>query len=148
MMLAFSLYTSTKTMKTVFILHHSYELDEDNETKFIGTYSTKEQAELAIARLKDRNGFKYYPNAFEISEYELDKDNWTDGFATMIKIKVKGKDNSWTTVQAECLPNNRYQIWELYENESLGDFKHLDIVECEERDKDLFAVKLVSKTET
>lgn len=135
-------------MKTVFILQHSYELDGHDETKFIGTYSTKEQAELAITRLKDKNGFKYYPNAFEISEYELDKDNWTDGFATVINIQVKRKDNSWTTVQAECLPNNRYQIWELYQNESLGDFKHLDIVECEERDTYLFAVKLVSKTET
>ena len=60
-------------MKTVFILHHSYELDDQDETKLIGTYSTKEQAELAITRLKDKNGFKYHPDAFVISEYELDK---------------------------------------------------------------------------
>ena len=131
-------------MKTVFILHHSYELDDHDETKLIGTYSTKEQAELAITRLKDKNGFKYRPDAFVISEYELDKDNWTEGFATMTIIHVKRKDNSWTTVQAECLPNERYQICELYDNESLGEFRHLDIVECEERDNNLFAVKRVS----
>ncbi len=146
--LAVSFKTSNKTMKTVFILYHSYELDGHDETKLIGVYSTNEQAEFAITRLKDKNGFKYRPEAFEISEYELDKDHWTEGFATMINIQVKRKDNSWTTVQAECLPNNRYQIWELYENNSLGEFKHLDIVECEERDNNLFAIKLVNKTDT
>ncbi len=96
-------------MKTVFILHHTYERDEHEEAKLIGVYSTNVQAELAINRLKD---------------------------------------NIWTTVQAECLPNNQYQIWELYDNDSLGEFKHLDTVECEEKDDGLFAVKLVSKAET
>lgn len=66
----------------------------------------------------------------------------------MINIQVKRKDNSWTTAQAECLPNNQYQIWELYENDLLGEFKHLDIVECEERDQNLFAVKLIRKADT
>jgi len=139
--------TNINNMKTVFILHHSYEIDEHEETKLIGVYSTNEQAELAISRLKDKNGFKYKPDAFEISEYELDHDNWTEGFATMINIQVKHKDNSWITVQAECLPNKQYQIWELYDDDSLGNFKHLDIVECEERDHDLFAVKLISKAD-
>ena len=132
-------------MKTVFILQHSYELDNYDETKLIGVYSTKEQAELAINRLKEMNGFKYYPDAFEISEYELDKDHWIEGFATMTSIQVKRKDNSWTTVQAECLPNNRYQIYELYDNSSLGEFNHLDIVECEERNDNLYAIKLICK---
>ena len=135
-------------MKTIFILHHSYELEEREETKLIGVYSTREQAELAITRLKDKNGFKYRPDAFEISEYELDQDNWTEGFATMITIQVKSKDDSWITVQAECLPNNQYQICELYENDLLGEFKHLDIVECVQKENDLFANKLISKSET
>lgn len=134
-------------MNTVFILQHSYELEGCDETKFIGAYSTKEQAELAINRLKDQNGFKYRPDAFEISEYVLDQDNWTEGFSTLTTIQVKSKDNSWITVQAECLPDNQYQIWELYDNELLGEFKHLDIVECEEKDDDLFAFKLASKSD-
>lgn len=132
-------------MKTVFILHHSYELEGCGETKLIGAYSTKEQAELAINRLKDKNGFKYRPDAFEISEYELDQDNWTEGFATMATIQVKDNNNSWITVQAECLPNKLYQIWELFDNDLLGEFKHLDIIECEEKDGYLFATKLVSR---
>ncbi len=134
-----------KTMKTVFILHHTYELDGHDETKFIGVYSTKELAELAITRLKDKNGFKDRSDAFEISEYKVNQDNWTEGFATMTSIKVKNKNNSWTTVQAERLPNNTYQICELHDNDTLGEFKHLDIVECEQKDDDLFAIKLINK---
>lgn len=135
-------------MKTVFILHHSYELDGCEETKLIGVYSANEQAELAISRLKDKRGFKYKPDAFVISEYELDSDNWTEGFSTMTTIQVKSKENTWVMVQAECLPNNRYQILEAYDNDSLGEFKHMDIVECEEKEDGLFAIKLVSKANT
>jgi hypothetical protein len=40
--------------------------------------------------------------------------------------------------------NKTYQIHELSENDLLGHFKHLDIVECEERDNQLYAVKLVN----
>ncbi len=134
-------------MKTVFILHHTYELDGHYEIKLIWVYSTKEQAKLAITRLKEKDGFKYRPTGFEISKYKLDQDTWVDGFATMINIQVKGKNNWWKTVQAERLPNNTYQIWELYDNDSLSEFKHLDIVECEERDDILFAIKLVKKWE-
>ncbi len=132
-------------MKIVFILHHSYELEGQEETKLIGVYSTKIEAELAITRLKDKNGFKYWQDAFEISEYNLNQDNWTEGFSTMTTIQVPTNVGTWVSVQAECLPNKQYQIWELYENDSLGEFKHLDIVECEERNKELFAIKLVSK---
>lgn len=62
-----------KTIKAVFILLHSYELYGYERAKIIGTYSSKEQAESAIARLKDKNGFKHYPDAFEISGYDLTK---------------------------------------------------------------------------
>ncbi|WP_276482644.1 DUF7336 domain-containing protein [Paraflavitalea pollutisoli] len=132
-------------MKTAFILHHSYDLDGYDETKLIGIYSTMEQAELAINRLKGLNGFKYHPDKFEISEYELDKDHWTDGFATMTGILIKSEDNSWKTAQAECLPNDCYQVFEVYEDTSSWEFKHLDIVECEERAGILYAVKLVQR---
>jgi len=134
-------------MKTIFILQHSYELDGHDETKFIGAYSTKEQAELAITRLKDKNGFKYRTDAFEISEYELDQNNWTEGFSTMTTIQVKSKYDTWITVQAECLPNNNYQICERDENDLLSEFKYQDIVECEERDGSLLVVRRAIKTD-
>jgi hypothetical protein len=73
-------------MKTVFILEHSYELNGHDETKFIGVYSTNEMAESAINRLKYKNGFKYHPDAFVITECELNKDSWTEGFAVTSKF--------------------------------------------------------------
>ncbi len=132
-------------MKSAFVLEHSYEINGNDETKLIGIYSTNELAEEAILRLKIQPGFRDRPEDFHISEYELNKDNWVEGYAIMTTIQVKNNDNKWTTVQAELLINNTYQIIELYDNDSLGEFKHLDIVECEERDNDLFVIKLVSK---
>lgn len=129
-------------MKTVFVLQHSYEIGGHDETKFIGVYSSQGQANLAVNRLKEMPGFRDRQENFEISEYEIDKDHWTEGYASMIGINVPSKTGGWTTVQAECLPNKTYKIHELYENDLLGQFKHLDIVECEERDNLLYAIKL------
>lgn len=130
-------------MKSVFIVQHSYDSDGCEETKFIGAYSSKKEAELAIKRLIDKPGFKNWPDAFFIDKYDLNKDHWTEGFSTMTTIHVKNILDEWTIVQAECLPNKTYKIIEYYENDKLGPFKHLDIVECEERDDELFAVRLV-----
>lgn len=132
-------------MKSAFVLQHSYEIDGNDETKFIGVYETKELAEQAILRLKIQPGFCDRPEDFHVSEYEINKDHWVEGYSTVTTIQVRDKDNRWTTVEAKWLMNNTYQIIELYDNDSLGEFKHLDIVECEERDNDLFAIKLVTK---
>lgn len=71
-------------MKIVFILQHSYELSETGakETKLIGVYSSKTKAEAAIGRLSKQPGFKDFPDCFHIDEYEIDQDNWCEGFAT------------------------------------------------------------------
>jgi hypothetical protein len=132
-------------MKSAFVLQHSYEVDGNDETKFIGVYATYELAEEAILRLRTQPGFRDRPEDFHISEYEINKDHWVEGYAVMTTIQVKDKNNKWTTVQAEYLKHNTYQIIELYDNDSLGEFKHLDIVECEERDSNLFASKLITK---
>ena len=124
-------------------MQHSYEVDGIDETKFIGVYATKEIAEAAIIRLKNKPGFRDRPENFQISEYELNKDHWVDGYAVMTTIQVKDNKNKWKTVQAEYLINNTYQIIEFYENDSLGEFKHNDIVECEERDGEIYAIKLI-----
>ena len=73
-------------MKSVFILQHSYELAEtgEEETKFIGVYSSKEKAQEAISRLSLQPGFKDLTEYFFIDEYEIDQDNWCDGFVTEI----------------------------------------------------------------
>ncbi len=81
-------------MKTVFVLQHLHVFPsgaEDN--KLIGTYGFRESALAAIDRLKVQPGFCDYPrlidpliddeeSGFYLDEYELDKDNWSEGFIT------------------------------------------------------------------
>ncbi|BBB90460.1 DUF7336 domain-containing protein [Methylomusa anaerophila] len=71
-------------MKFAYVLQHSYEVGEDgafDEVKLIGVYSSKEKAEQVIRRYKILPGFKDYPmECFHISEYEIDKDQWAEGF--------------------------------------------------------------------
>ncbi len=66
------------------MVQHSYERSEtgEEEIKFIGAYSSRVKAEDAIKRLSKQSGFKDFPEYFFIDEYEIDKDNWTEGFVT------------------------------------------------------------------
>lgn len=132
-------------MKSVFLLQHSYEQDGYDEIKFIGVYSTMVEAKNAIKRLSKENGFKYRINGFVIDEYEIDKDHWSEGFATMTSIQVKSKNDEWMTVSAECLPNDEYLIIEKCENEKLGEFKDGDIVKCKKDSDELYAIEKIKK---
>ncbi len=68
-------------MTMVFLLWHVHEISsEQDDDKLIGVYSTKENAEHAISRTKNRPGFNKRLGRFEIAEYVLDEDNWRDGF--------------------------------------------------------------------
>lgn len=83
-------------MKSVFLLHHSHVFSEDNESeKFIGVYASEQDAFEAIERLKTQPGFSEYPklldpystddvdeSGFFISECELGKDHWVEGYVT------------------------------------------------------------------
>ncbi len=53
---------------------------DESEFILIGVYDSDIQAQQAIGRLCLKNGFSDYPEGFEISEYELNKDHWTEGF--------------------------------------------------------------------
>jgi hypothetical protein len=71
-------------MKTVYVLHHVRPIGEnDEDVKLIGIYRSKEAAGAAVARLLGQSGFRDYPDGFKAEPYELDKDNWTEGFATV-----------------------------------------------------------------
>ena len=133
-------------MNSVFILQHSYESGDCDETKLIGIYSTKIEAENAVTRLSKQNGFKYKIDGFVIDEYEINKDHWTEGFVTMTSIQVKSIDDNWMTVSAEYLPNDEYLIIEKYENDKLGEFKDGDIVKCKEESGELYAIEKINKS--
>ncbi len=130
-------------MAQVFLLwhtHHDPDLDGSEDVKLVGVYSTIQLAEQAQLRAEKLPGFKDQISGFEIAEYELDKDQWTTGYSTLTGIYVPLKDGSWTIVEAECLPGKQYKIIEHYRNDLLGEFKHLDIVQCEEREGALYVV--------
>lgn len=70
-------------MTEVFVLQHVAREDTDDEdTKFIGVYSTETAARDAADRLTAQPGFTDFPNGFHIDRYELDKDNWVEGFTS------------------------------------------------------------------
>lgn len=72
----------------VYLLQHSYEYEiykdvKTDETKIIGIYSSKEKAEEVKKQFKIKQGFDRFPeDCFYIDAYELDKDNWIEGFVT------------------------------------------------------------------
>lgn len=54
----------------------------DEDVLFIGVYSSNENAENAVERLKLQPGFCDTGDGFSIDPYTLDQDNWTEGFVT------------------------------------------------------------------
>jgi len=67
-------------MDSVFILWHSHEVDGNADEKLIGVYRTRDDAEAAIDRLVDKPGFRNVRDGFEIHEYVLGRDGWTEGY--------------------------------------------------------------------
>lgn len=67
-------------MDSVFILWHCHQTADDSDDKLIGVYKTREDAEAAIGRLKDKPGFKDAVDGFEIHDYVLGRDGWTEGY--------------------------------------------------------------------
>ena len=72
----------------VFMLWHVYELRDDfgihDEEKLIGVFSSEANAQEAIERLKDKEGFRDLPLCcFEIHKTKVDRIGWEDGFATV-----------------------------------------------------------------
>jgi hypothetical protein len=68
----------------VFVLQHVHQTtDGDESVKLIGIYSTRNLAEDAIKRASRLPGFIETIDGFNIDEYELDKDYWSEGFKTI-----------------------------------------------------------------
>ena len=70
----------------VYVLQHSYDYGENfgyQETKFLGVFSTEQEAQKAVEYYKTLDGFKGYPDDFYIDEIEVDKKHWTEGFITV-----------------------------------------------------------------
>ena len=123
-------------MTTVFIVQHSYEDGEHEETKFIGVYASVADAEAAVVRLRDRPGFRNHRHAFTINACIVGQDHWTEGFVSLVTIMVPMRDSVdvFRPVEAEVLPDEQYLI--VSRNTDAGEtlaFNIGQIVRCEER---------------
>ena len=60
-------------------------LDEQSgdDTKILGIYETKNEAENRIVRARQEPGFKDEPDCFMIDTYALGEDQWIGGFVTI-----------------------------------------------------------------
>jgi len=67
-------------MKSVFILWHTHEVGGASDEKLIGVYGNRAEAKAAIKRLSSKPGFKDARQGFEITEYVVGKDHWTEGY--------------------------------------------------------------------
>ena len=83
----------------VYLLQHSYQQQyyySDRyytETKNLGDYSSKEEAESAIEFYKTLQGFKDHPDGFHITEYKVDEHHCKDGIVIPEGAKnIKGYD--------------------------------------------------------
>jgi len=75
-------------MKSVFILWHTHEFpDQEEDSKLIGVYESREAAERAKERAIKQPGFAEHPKGFIVDEYQVGKDHWTEGFVTMYPSK-------------------------------------------------------------
>jgi hypothetical protein len=65
----------------VYLLQHSYEIGEFEETKIIGIYSSEEIANKVIDEYKTLPGFNECPlDCFTIDKYLIDNNNWEEGY--------------------------------------------------------------------
>lgn len=69
-------------MKYVYILFHSYEINDCEEIKILGVHSSEELAKMALEKYKILPGFDKYPDDFHIDKYEIDLSKWIEGFIT------------------------------------------------------------------
>lgn len=128
-----------RTVKSVFVVQHAYELWNREDVKLIGVYGTRSEAEEAVDRARAQPGFCHWPDGFSVDEYALGKDHWTEGFARVVSIHVEvtGPDSSrFECVHAEWRPGDEYLIFgcdPLSEGEVRA-FGAGQLVRCEERE--------------
>jgi len=68
----------------VYVLQHVHAAqDGEDDVKFIGVYSSRENAQAAMKRLSKAPGFAEALTGFHIDEYQVDKDQWVEGYSTL-----------------------------------------------------------------
>ncbi len=74
-------------MASVFVVQHVHAREDGVEdVKFIGVYSSRERADMAVARLSRRPGFSDAPDGFHVDEYRVDQDHWVEGYVVLASV--------------------------------------------------------------
>lgn len=122
-------------MASVFVLHHVREDDKfGDDAKLIGVYSTSASAEAAKDRLSTQPGFRAYPAGFQVDEYVLDMDHWTEGFVTTthINMPLEHEDTEeWARVLVQDLHDGRYEVCGPMPKDEHWRFPPGSVVKCE-----------------
>lgn len=68
----------------VWLLWHGDDISDDTpDAKLLGVYSSEEAARQRIARCSGVPGLGEHPEAFELSRYELGRDEWSEGYVEL-----------------------------------------------------------------
>ncbi len=71
---------------TLFLLQHIHPEDGIEDVKTLGVYSSAGNAERAKERYLRLPGFRDWPDGFCIASYDIDQDEWTDGFGETLEL--------------------------------------------------------------
>lgn len=67
-------------MQSVYLLWHTRKDGDNEDDKLLGVFSSHHRAQAAQEYALTQKGFKQYPDGFCIVCYELDKQEWLEGF--------------------------------------------------------------------
>jgi hypothetical protein len=60
----------------------SSQVDDGDDVKLLGVYSSREAVDARIERARQSPGFRDHPDSFHVDAYVVDKDEWSSGFST------------------------------------------------------------------
>lgn len=123
-------------MKRVFVLQHEYERFDSTESKLIGVYLSRYDAEQAIRQLQPLPGFRDWMDGFTITEYAPGDTQWSEGFVITVYILLPTiDDQAYHPAACSWRPGDRYEITDIEDgiDHDLLRYKVGDIVECVEQ---------------
>ena len=70
-------------MNEVYLLHHIRTIEDHEDVKLLGVFSSRDLAERAKERAVNLPGFKDSPDGFSVDKYIIDRMGWTAGYRTI-----------------------------------------------------------------
>lgn len=123
-------------MKKVFVLQHEYERFDSTESKLIGVYLSRYEAEEAIRKLRPLPGFRDWLDGFTITEYAPGETHWAEGFVITVYLLLPTiDDQAYHPAASSWSGGDRYEITGIEDgiDPELLRYKVGDIVECVEQ---------------